>query len=147
MTFSYDLSTSIGKLRLYLPDNDSDNYDFSDEELQIYIDLSNENLTLARVHIYRSLASKCISSFGDKVKVDDIQIEEDREKAKKYLDLAKQLEESMLSGLGDFAIELWAGGVFESDIASSKDEQDSGLIRKPMFAKDTFSNIENDDVL
>lgn len=40
MTFTYDTSTDIGKLRLAIADTSEDDAEFTDEELQVFIDLA-----------------------------------------------------------------------------------------------------------
>lgn len=47
MTVTYDLSTSIGKCRLLAADTNTQEYVFSDEEWQVFLDLFGDNLHLA----------------------------------------------------------------------------------------------------
>lgn len=41
-TFTYDTSTDIGKVRLYLRDHNRDRHAYTDEELQVFIDAAGD---------------------------------------------------------------------------------------------------------
>jgi len=57
MTATYVLTNSIGKVRLYAQDTNTDEPAFEDEELQVFIDVApSNNLRLAAAHALRSLA-------------------------------------------------------------------------------------------
>ena len=47
MAFTYDLDTSIGRLRLLLQDTDEDNLIFTDEEIQFFLSQNSSDLNMA----------------------------------------------------------------------------------------------------
>jgi hypothetical protein len=58
MAFTYTLSTAIGKTRLLIPDNDgTGDHIFEDDELQVFLDLSGANISLAAAKALEVIAS------------------------------------------------------------------------------------------
>ena len=57
MSFTYNLTTEIGKVRLFTGDKDSASYAFEDEEIQKFLELTNHNVYLASADMLRALAS------------------------------------------------------------------------------------------
>lgn len=56
MPTTYDLSTDIGKLRMFIPDRDVDDAIWSDEELQVFLD-TESNLFRATALVLETMAS------------------------------------------------------------------------------------------
>ncbi len=56
MSFSYDLTTEIGKLRLLLQDIDATNPIFSDEELGVFLSFGEHDLYLSASEAWLALA-------------------------------------------------------------------------------------------
>lgn len=56
MTLTYDLTTSIGKTRLYATDTDLSNAIFSDDELQVFLDGTGDAPMLAAAMALDTLA-------------------------------------------------------------------------------------------
>ena len=57
MTVTYDLSTSLGKVRLKIGDNVVADTQFSDEELQAFLDEASSNILLASALALESWAN------------------------------------------------------------------------------------------
>ena len=57
MSFTYDTSTNIGKVRLLIRDKDSSNYVFEDEELFLFLDMAGGNTYLASAFALRNIAT------------------------------------------------------------------------------------------
>lgn len=57
MTFTYDLSTNCGKVRLHIPDTDSVNQIFSDEEIAAFLTANSSNVLRAAAFAVYTLAS------------------------------------------------------------------------------------------
>jgi len=58
MSFSYVLTTSIGKVRLLIPDNDSTNYDLEDDEITYFLGQAGASVNGAAVTACNWLARK-----------------------------------------------------------------------------------------
>ncbi|MFA4972550.1 MAG: hypothetical protein WC683_08035 [bacterium] len=58
MAFTYDLTTAIGKVRFLIPDDDSANYDFEDDEITHLLTLAGSNVTAAAIKGCRLLSRK-----------------------------------------------------------------------------------------
>ena len=58
MTFTYNVTGSIGQLRLVLGDTAQGSAKFSDEELQAFLDMEYGSLRLAAADAYTALAGK-----------------------------------------------------------------------------------------
>ena len=57
MAFTYDLTTSAGKIRLIVLDNQADNYIFEDDELDTFYSLERSNLRRASALVLETIAS------------------------------------------------------------------------------------------
>jgi hypothetical protein len=57
MAFTYDLTTSTGKIRLICMDNQPDNYIFEDDELSAFYELERSSLRRACALILETIAS------------------------------------------------------------------------------------------
>jgi hypothetical protein len=58
MSFTYVLTTSIGKVRLLVPDNDSTAYDLEDDEIQYFLTQAGSSVNSAAVKACMWLARK-----------------------------------------------------------------------------------------
>ena len=58
MTFTYDLDTAIGQVRLLVPDNDTNAYDLTDEEITYFLGQVGQSVQAAAVRACRWLARK-----------------------------------------------------------------------------------------
>ncbi len=57
MTTTYDLTTDIGRVRLNIPDTDIANAEFTDEELQAFLDQEQSNIFFAAADAVDVLAT------------------------------------------------------------------------------------------
>lgn len=57
MSFSYDLTAAVGKVRLLIPDRTQDNIFFEDEEIQAFLDMEDQNIFLAAAMALDTIAS------------------------------------------------------------------------------------------
>lgn len=90
MSFTYNLSTSIGRVRLNINDR-VEPATFSDEELQAFLDQVGGDVNLATSMAFYTLAA---SSTGSAKRVSAGEYSEDlTDTAKQYLELAKQFAE------------------------------------------------------
>lgn len=58
MTFTYDVSTDVGKVRLLIPDNDEPNVIFQDNEIEAFISLEGNDVLLATALALETIASQ-----------------------------------------------------------------------------------------
>jgi len=68
MTTTYDITTDVGKVRLLIGDTNIADAQFSDEEIQIFLDLNDGSLYLAAANALEAWASQ-ISSDIDSEKI------------------------------------------------------------------------------
>jgi hypothetical protein len=57
MTFTYDPTTSIGKVRMLIPDRVEDNAIFSDEEIEALLSMNGSNVRRATAEALETIAS------------------------------------------------------------------------------------------
>jgi hypothetical protein len=57
MSFTYDPATEIGKVRMLIPDRDSQHYVFQDEEIQVFLELNASSLRCAAAEALETIAS------------------------------------------------------------------------------------------
>jgi len=70
MTTTYDITTDVGKVRLLIGDTDIADAQFTDEEIQIFLDLNDDSLYLASANALEAWASN-ISGSIDTEKIGD----------------------------------------------------------------------------
>jgi len=58
MSFTYDLSTNVGKVRLMIPDNDSTAYDLQDAEIEYFLEQEGNSVIYAAIACCQWLARK-----------------------------------------------------------------------------------------
>lgn len=57
MSFTYDTTTDVGKVRMLVPDRVEDNAIFQDDEIQAYLDLNDSNVRRAAAEALETIAS------------------------------------------------------------------------------------------
>ena len=72
MTFTYDLSTARGKVRLLVPDRVSDNYLFSDDEIDAFLSVESSSVKNAAALCLETIASD-IAMIDKVIKLLDLQ--------------------------------------------------------------------------
>ena len=72
MTVTYDLSTNIGKVRLKIGDTVVADTQFSDEELQVFLDEASDNILLASALALESWANSYAANASSE-KIGDYQ--------------------------------------------------------------------------
>lgn len=94
MTYTYSLSTDIGKVRLLIPDNVEADAELTDEELQYFLDETGDHVKGAAVLACKTLARKYAKLFS--FRADGLQIDRSK-RAEVYAARAHELE-AELSG-------------------------------------------------
>jgi hypothetical protein len=90
MSFTYDLTTDVGKVRFFINDQ-NEPAQFTDEEIQAMLDLNGGSLYLAAAMCLESLASKYAGS-STLVQIGDFETRKG-DKSKQYLDAAQRMRE------------------------------------------------------
>ena len=88
MTVTYDLDTNIGKVRLMIGDKDIADSVFSDEELQIFLDIESDNLNRSAADALEAWAAT-YGANADSEKIGDYAFTQ--KVVDKMLSLAKRL--------------------------------------------------------
>lgn len=120
MTFTYNLSNDIGKLRCEIPDTVQAKAKFTDEELSYLLTKANNDLYLAKLYAVEILCSLSAELCATDVKVGDITTKNSSDYGSNWCELAKQMRENLANGIQpDSAIGLnpfyYAGGVYQED--------------------------------
>ena len=110
MSFTYDTSTNIGKVRLLIRDKDSSNYVFEDEELSLFLDMADGNTYLASAFALRNMATS-EAKLVQKYKVGTKSVDKGN-KVKTLLELADKYE-SMANQV--------VGGIVDSEVVFSEE--------------------------
>lgn len=101
MSFTYDVTTDLGKVRMLITDRDSVNPIFQDEEISAFLSLEDNNVRLAAAQALETIAANEVLVL--KV-VKTLDLETDGSKSgKALLELAKSWRE-MEAASGSFAI-------------------------------------------
>lgn len=137
MTFSYDLATNIGKLRLEIVDTIDETHIFSDEELQYFLDKAGDDIQWAKVFCYESRCAIESGLTGKEVEVGDIRIKGGSDVGKNFCQMAKELRYYLETGLGreaTFFPYAYTGGIFQTDRDKlNQDIADGILIERDFY--------------
>jgi hypothetical protein len=95
MTYTYDLATTVGQLRLLIHDTVEASANFSDEELTAYLTLNGDSLLYAAAQALDNLA--IVAAATGKVTLPDLTIDGSAQ-AKALIDMAKALRAQADSG-------------------------------------------------
>ena len=132
-----DFTTDIGKIRALINDTDEDNPEFSDEQLQAYLDMSSGNIIQAAIFALQGLVSKYTATAGDSYRVDTIQYEEGKSKASAYLNLLNSLKQSVQDGTNPLLVGVpRTFGIYQDDRKENIERMIDGEIIPPK----TFDN-------
>lgn len=93
-----DFTTCIGAIRALINDVDEENFEFEDEQLEMFYHLSYCNIAQASIMALRALVSKYSATGGDSYRVDTLEYEEGKSKASNYQSLLNNLEQSIKDG-------------------------------------------------
>lgn len=100
MTFTYDVTTDIGKVRLYINDNVEATAHFSDEEIQVFL-TAGGSVNMASALALESWASSYLNSYESE-KIGDYSYKITT--YKNMLDAARQFRETeSLTPVSDYA--------------------------------------------
>lgn len=113
MTATYDLGTDIGKVRLLIPDTDTDDALFSDEELQVFLDLEDDEIEGAVARALETIAGDQMLVFRVNVRSDDGTVTAS-ETTKLMLQRAREFRERVDSVLVISGGETWLSAAPES---------------------------------
>ena len=143
MSFTYVIPvvTDVHTIRLRLQDTDPCDYILEDEEIESYLTLYG-SVTMALIQICFSLSAKFAVSSYEELEVDDIRIKEGKDKAKRFLDLAKALTDLINSGLDPDNIPTFMfGGVYQTELDANKQAQINGTIKCNPFTSSMYNTF------
>lgn len=139
-----DYSTDIGKLRAIINDVDEENFEFTDDQLQVFLDLSYNNIILAAILALRALVAKYTATSGDAYRLDTIEYEEGKSKASNYLALLNNLEKSVEEGTNPLLVGVpKVFGVYVEDRKENIERMIDGEIIPPKTFDDEYNQINN----
>ena len=113
MAFTYVLTTSIGQVRLLIPDNDSTSYDLEDAEITYFLDQVAEYVNGAAVLACGHLARKYAKLVGFTADGATVRY---GERAKQFAERAAELAMSSQGGMSSVTLNRTDG--FEDQAAS-----------------------------
>jgi hypothetical protein len=97
MTFTYDLTTSIGKVRLLIPDNDATAYDLEDDEITYMLTEVGNEVKAAAVKCCKWLARKYAKKAT--FSADGLSMQ-NGDRAKTFAERARELEQEASGAFG-----------------------------------------------
>ena len=143
MSFTYNLTSLIGQLRLEIRDNSLSDYTFEDEELQHFLNRANNDILWARVYAAENRCALAGSESGIEIQEGDARIKTTGEYGNNWCQLAKEWryqQESGISPDGSALPFVYTGGIYLSDRESN--EQD---IRDGIIIERDFYDYDNED--
>lgn len=137
-----DYTSNVGKIRLLIHDTNEEEFEYTDEQLQAYYDMSYDSPVQAAIMALRGLVSKYSATGGDSYRVDTIEYEEGKSKASNYLSLLNNLEQSVKDGTNPLLVGVpKVFGVYEADRCENIQRMIDGEIIPPKTLDDEYDLI------
>lgn len=138
-----DFSTYIGQIRALINDVNEEDFEFQDDQLQAYYDMSFENIVQASILALRALVAKYTATSGDEYRLDTIEYNEGKSKASNFLSLLKNLEDSVKDGTNPLLVGVpRTYGFYVADIKENNERVIDGEII-PRKTTDNENNLIN----
>lgn len=138
-----DFSTYIGQIRALINDVNEEDFEFQDDQLQAYYDMSFENIVQASILALRALVAKYTATSGDEFRLDTIEYNEGKSKASNFLSLLKNLEDSVKDGTNPLLVGVpRTYGFYVADIKENNERVIDGEII-PRKTTDNENNLIN----
>jgi len=144
MSFTYDLSTDVGKLRLNIPDTVETSAKFSDEELESILAEYSNDIEWSTWRCCMVLYTLAAERAGSDVEVGQIDIRNAASFGDKWKKRADDIYKKKVSGLDPlttFAATLYVGGIYQTDRDSNQELMEDDVIVKNNF----WSNYNDAD--
>lgn len=140
---SIDYTSCVGKLRAIINDVDEENFEFEDEQLEVFLELSNCDLLSASILALQGLITKYSSSAGDEYRIDTIEYKEGKSKASHYKQLLDNLQKSISDGTNPLLYAVpKVYGVYTYDRHENYDRIRRGEINPPKTSDDEYNQID-----
>lgn len=142
MTIDYTLNT--GKTRLLIGDN-VEPYHFSDEEINVFLDIYGNNIQLAGIGALETWATQLVSDSGDSYRLEDVEFDEGRSKTNQMLAVINDRKSAIANGLNPACLGIGImTGIYQSDINTNLERIAEGELVSPEVFKDTYDIIDYD---
>ena len=140
MSFTFDLSTDVGKIRAEIADTVEAQAIFSDEELGYFLEKAENNFFLAKIYVAEALCLLSGRTAGLSTKVGDLAQNTSTLFGKNWCDTAREWRAELNAGInGVDSPYFYAGGIYQADTDSNNE-----LIRQGILVKRPFWNDYND---
>ena len=140
MSFTFDLSTDVGKIRAEIADTVETQAIFSDEELGYFLEKAEDNFFLAKIYVAEALCFLATRNAGLSTKVGDISQNNAATYGRNWCELATIWRDELNAGIsGVDSPYFYAGGIYQADTDSNNE-----LIRQGILVKRPFWNDYND---
>lgn len=136
MTFTYDITNNIGKVRREIDDTIEANAKLSDEEISYFLARANSNVLWATVYALEALSVTSINSAGTEVDVGDIRVKNSNSGFVSYSERAKLLRKYLSSGIypdSGISTYFFASGIYQDDRDENNDLISDGTLTKRSF--------------
>ena len=127
-----DYTTPVGIIRNYIQDTDEANFEFADEQLQMFYDIRCEDLPFAIRDALQSLAVKYNKQSGDMYRIDTIEYQEGKSKASLFNTLLNQLDKQIEMGMAPGqSVSAHTYGIYTEEIDENTKRINDGEIVPP----------------
>ena len=138
-----DYNTPIGQIRLIIGDLNEEDFEYTDEQIQGFLDIVHGNLGQASIFALQGLVSKYASTSGDEYRLDTITYKESKNKAGYYQSLLKDLQDAINSGLSPLSVgQMRAYGIYTADRKANYDAMRHGTIIPPRWNDYANSRVD-----
>lgn len=152
MSFTFDITTNIGKTRTWVADTIDTTENpatFSDEEVQYALDLANQRPLWARIYLAEMRCALDGANAGIGYDVGDISQDNAASAGKNWCELADKWRFQMSNGLApesDYNPFFYAGGIYQDDTDNWEDAINDDIYTKRSFWNN-YSDLSDDSSL
>ena len=137
-----DYTSPIGKVRLIIGDLDEDNFEYTDDQIQGFLDIAYGNLGQASLSALRGLVATYASTSGDEYRLDTISYKEGKQKSAYYQSLLNDLQDAINNGTSPLSVgQMRPYGIYVSDRKANYKQMADGVIIKPRFKDNETEDI------
>lgn len=139
-----DYTTYIGKIRALINDFNEEDFEFDDEQLDAFYQMSYCNIVQSAIMALRGLVAKYASTGGDTYRLDTIEYEEGKSKASNYQSLLNNLEQSIKDGTNPLLCGVPKSfGIYVEDRQENYERMKDGEIIPPKTADLEYELIQH----
>lgn len=138
-----DYTSPIGQVRLIIGDLNEDEFEYTDEQIEGFLNLAYGNIGQASLNALRGLVAMYAVTSGDSYKLDTIQYTEGKQKSAYFQSLMKDLQDAINNGTSPLSVgQMRPYGIYVNDKKANYKQMKDGVIIPPRFKDNETDEIK-----